>query len=228
MDPRQEQLLQLVIEKHIELAEPIGSKFLVSEAGLDWSEATVRNELRALEEAGFLTHPHTSAGRIPTAQGYRHYVDYLRPEQIKLTKQQERQLADAAAQGATPEEAGKSVARTLADVAEEAVILAFSPDRVYYTGLSILFTKPEFANSEIAASVSAMFDCCEKELDEFFPAVGTNPRVFIGDEHGFGSMLSVVAVRCGKNDELLMALIGPQRMDYRRNRASLESISAVY
>ena len=66
METRQQQLLNLVIENHIATAEPVGSKFLVSEGNLDWSEATVRNELRILEEEGYLTHPHTSAGRIPT------------------------------------------------------------------------------------------------------------------------------------------------------------------
>ena len=83
MNTRQEQLLTLVIEKYIATAQPIGSKVLVSEAGLDWSEATVRNELRELEEMGYLTHPHTSAGRIPTEAGYKYYIEKTDWEKIR-------------------------------------------------------------------------------------------------------------------------------------------------
>ena len=74
---RKQQLLKLIIENHIETAEPIGSKFLVSSGDLKVSDATVRNEMRDLENAGFLTHPHTSAGRIPTEEGYKYYVNDL-------------------------------------------------------------------------------------------------------------------------------------------------------
>jgi heat-inducible transcriptional repressor len=86
MDTRQEQLLKLVIENHIEKAEPVGSKFLVNAKKLDWSEATVRNDLRALEEEGYLSHPHTSAGRVPTEKGYKFFVDGLDLKNVKISK----------------------------------------------------------------------------------------------------------------------------------------------
>jgi heat-inducible transcriptional repressor len=60
LEERQQKLLELVIEQYVATAEPVGSRFLVEVGGLDWSEATVRNELRTLEEAGYLTHPHNS------------------------------------------------------------------------------------------------------------------------------------------------------------------------
>ena len=88
MDIRPQQLLSLVIEKYAATAEPVGSRVLVESAGLDWSEATVRNELRALEEAGYLTHPHTSAGRIPTLKGYQHYISILDLNNLQLEKKE--------------------------------------------------------------------------------------------------------------------------------------------
>ncbi|AXK71826.1 heat-inducible transcriptional repressor HrcA [Lysobacter sp. TY2-98] len=76
-DPRARQLLRTLIARYIHSGEPIGSQTLARHAGLDVSAATIRNILADLEEAGLLSAPHTSAGRIPTAQGYRLFVDSL-------------------------------------------------------------------------------------------------------------------------------------------------------
>jgi heat-inducible transcriptional repressor len=75
LTPRQEAILVRVVEKYVETGAPVGSKTLVAHAGLDVSTSTVRHELSQLEEFGFLSHPHTSAGRVPTDQGYRFFVD---------------------------------------------------------------------------------------------------------------------------------------------------------
>lgn len=77
LDPRARQLLRTLIGRHIQDGEPVGSQTLARHAGLDVSAATIRNILSDLEEAGLLASPHTSAGRIPTAQGYRVFVDSL-------------------------------------------------------------------------------------------------------------------------------------------------------
>ena len=76
-DPRARQLLRTLIARHIRDGEPVGSQTLARHAGLDISPATIRSILADLEEAGLLSSPHTSAGRIPTAQGYRLFVDSL-------------------------------------------------------------------------------------------------------------------------------------------------------
>ena len=77
LDPRSQAILRAVIEEHITTAAPVGSQALVERYGLDVSSATVRNILAELELAGLLTHPHTSAGRLPTDAGYRYYVESL-------------------------------------------------------------------------------------------------------------------------------------------------------
>lgn len=77
LDPRSRQLLRTLIARHIRDGEPVGSQTLSRHSGLEVSPATIRNILADLEEAGFLTSPHTSAGRVPTAQGYRVFVDSL-------------------------------------------------------------------------------------------------------------------------------------------------------
>ena len=77
LDPRARQLLRTLIARYIRDGEPVGSQTLARHAGLDVSPATIRNILADLEDVGLLTSPHSSAGRVPTAQGYRVFVDSL-------------------------------------------------------------------------------------------------------------------------------------------------------
>jgi heat-inducible transcriptional repressor len=79
LTPRQEEVLQAVVERHIASGQPVGSKNIAGRDGLDWASSTIRNELHRLEDLGYLDHPHTSAGRVPTEAGYRYYVDALLP-----------------------------------------------------------------------------------------------------------------------------------------------------
>ncbi|MBN2047234.1 MAG: heat-inducible transcription repressor HrcA [Anaerolineaceae bacterium] len=74
---RQKLILSLIIHDYLQSARPVGSKSLVNEYNLNMSSATVRNELAALDEMGFLRQPHTSAGRVPTEDGYRYFVSFL-------------------------------------------------------------------------------------------------------------------------------------------------------
>ena len=74
---RQQAILGLVVREYVATATPVSSKVIVEAYGLGISSATVRNEMARLEEAGYLTHPHTSAGRVPTDQGYRYFVERL-------------------------------------------------------------------------------------------------------------------------------------------------------
>ncbi len=77
---RRRTVLGLVIREYVAGAQPVGSQHLVKRYGLGYSPATVRNELAALEKSGYLTHPHTSAGRVPTEKGYRFFVEHLLAE----------------------------------------------------------------------------------------------------------------------------------------------------
>jgi len=100
LSERKAAILQAVVEGYISTSEPVGSNQVVRAAGLAVSSATVRAELGALEEAGFLVQPHTSAGRIPSDKGYRYFVDSIM-EPATLGRSQERKVSSffAAAQG---------------------------------------------------------------------------------------------------------------------------------
>jgi heat-inducible transcriptional repressor len=81
LDERAQTLLRILVDKYIREGQPVGSRTLSRDSGLDLSPATIRNIMSDLEELGFVDSPHTSAGRIPTIKGYRFFVDTL----IKLT-----------------------------------------------------------------------------------------------------------------------------------------------
>jgi len=120
---RQRELLRAVIREYIATAEPVASAALVRRYGLGVSSATVRNELAALEEMGLLTHPHTSAGRIPTDLGYRYFIESLMPrpsllpaEQLTVSHQFQQAMSNTA-------EWLRLAASTLARLTAEAAIV---------------------------------------------------------------------------------------------------------
>ena len=80
LDDRKKRILASVVEDYIVSAEPVGSKTLVDKYHLNYSSATIRNDMKLLEEGGYLEQPHISAGRIPSTKGYRYYVDNLMKE----------------------------------------------------------------------------------------------------------------------------------------------------
>ena len=120
---RQRDLLRAVIREYIATAQPVASAALVRRYRLDVSSATVRNELAALEELGLLTHPHTSAGRVPTDLGYRYFIESLMPrpglqpeEQLTVSHQFQQALSNTS-------EWLRLAASTLARLTTEAAIV---------------------------------------------------------------------------------------------------------
>lgn len=227
MNDRQKELLNLVIESYIKTAEPVGSNLLAEKGALGVSGATLRNEMRALEEEGYLTHPHTSAGRVPTEKGYKFYLEGIDYTDYKMNKKDNYVLGMGLGERGTgnEEQLRKQLAKDLSELSGETMLLAFSPDRVYYTGLSNLFSKPEFAELQLVADMSQIFDHCEECLKTFFDEVQNEPKYFIGREHSFGNALSVLAFRFG--EQSLLALLGPMRMNYRRNYALMSRAKEV-
>lgn len=90
LSDRKRMILKVIVEAHVELGEPVGSKYLTAGGQIPYSSATVRNEMAELEEMGYLEQPHTSSGRIPSEAGYRLYVDSL-VEHYRLT---DREMAE--------------------------------------------------------------------------------------------------------------------------------------
>ena len=107
LTPRQERILREVVEEYVRTGQPVGSKTLVERGGLAVGASTVRAELSELESLGLLTHPHTSAGRVPTEAGYRYYAGELlgrldpQPAEFPLDLHSERTEVEAALRATT-------------------------------------------------------------------------------------------------------------------------------
>lgn len=216
MNERQSTILRLIVEKVIEHAEPVSSGLLVQEYDLGISGATVRNDMAALEEAGYLRQPHTSAGRVPTEKGYRFYLEHFVEPEVRgqaMEKMRARVLRQT-----DHERTIKELAKLLVDLSGDAVIVGFGPRRSYYTGLAKLFAKPDFQDMEQVQALSQLVDRFDDILSGLFDELSGEPRVFLGERNPFGRGVSavVVKVRCPDRAHVI-GLVGPTRMDYARN-----------
>jgi len=139
LNDRERRVLEAVIQSYVETAEPAGSRMISRRFGLGVSPATIRNTMSDLEEKGFLFHPHTSAGRVPTDKAYRLYVDSLM-RVARMTSTESRRLAEQiAAGGSAIEIILRRAAQSLGVLTQElGVALGPSLDRTVLNRLELV------------------------------------------------------------------------------------------
>lgn len=224
MEERRSVLLAQVVRSYVRDVEPVGSKAL--EGALGVSSATIRNEMAALESEGFLAQPHTSAGRVPTIKGYRFYVEYLaRPKEPAVAEQ--KTLA-AALRGhkKEPELASRTVAKCLAEISGEAVVVGFGPYDVFYTGLSNLFSQPEFREFDMVVHMSRAIDHLDEAMRQLFRQNVNEVEVKLGEHNPFGEDCAAIITRAGKQH--LLGILGPMRMDYDANLGRINYVRTLF
>ena len=226
--PRQEQILCQIIEEYAETASPVGSVMMAKLFNV--SSATIRAEMARLEALGLIAQPHTSAGRIPTDAGYRYYVNNLekrkdatkriRPVlergthvlEVRVTSQSR---ADAAIRGAVD---------TLVDLTGN-LGLATIGGQLYLSGISRLFTQPEFGDTRRVQSVAKLLDNLEPWLREAAPGEPLN--IFIGQENPIGKNSEVSLIiskfRSPFSDNSYIGVLGPTRQNYLRVMSLVKS-----
>lgn len=221
---RQTQLLTAILKEYVATAEPVSSGFLAKETTLDISPATVRNELAALEESGYLTQPHTSAGRVPTEKAWRWYVQNLLKEK-EVAKATRADVVDVIhAHRHAQAELMRQLAKKLADLAQETVLLAPTSSETYYTGLSNLFAQPEFEQLDMVQSMSRVLDRFDEVMHHMFDHLEHDVEVLIGRDNPFGDDCSVVITKYsfGGRPAGLIGILGPLRQDYGEHVAMLK------
>ena len=235
LNTRQENLLQAVVLEHIKSAEPIGSALLSDKYLKDLSSATVRSEMLELSEMGYLSQPHISAGRLPTEQAYKYYVNHFL---IKMEIKKNIQPAISLALGRILKECQrqdkadvlaarqliKNLAKKLSEISLETIMVAFAPNDFYYTGVSNLFAKPEFQNQDLIYNLSAMLDNLDQGLEAVFYQVDKDVKILIGSDNPFCRDCSSLLAKFNFNNEVLLGILGPIRMDYETNLALLEFV----
>lgn len=217
MNDRRQSLLKVITEKYIETAQPVSSKFITEFGGFDLSSATIRNEMAALESDGYIFHPHTSSGRVPTQKGYEYFVATFLEDRSLNKKHQDKVDSFLSASGQQDREPIKSLAKGIAEVSDGAVFLAFSPNDFYYTGISNLFGQPEFLNHQLVHHLSQVIDHLDLMLHKIFADVDKT-SVLIGNKNPFSADCSSIITKYKfKQEEGVIGILGPVRMDYQKN-----------
>lgn len=219
---RQQQLFTHILEAYMDDAEPVSSRFLVQEFGLQWSAATIRNEMAELEHAGFITHLHTSAGRIPTEKGWRYYLA-THTDAATLATAESAALKKAAQQTHDEVQRIKEVAKAVAELAEQTMIVGFGPHDVYYTGITNLVRHPEFQDMNILAEMTALVDHCDDAVARMFHRASPEPTVLLGRENPFGAAAGTIITGFSNRSRVLLCLLGPMRMNYPKNIARIRA-----
>lgn len=230
---RQQHILGTLVREYVASAEPVASGDLVQKYRLPYSSATVRSELLALDDAGYLAQPHTSAGRIPTDKGYRFFINhYLEPAKPAIENRTEKAL-EALADAETPAEFMKQASRLMAHLTQNVALAGFPDEDLFYkSGISEVAEAPEFAEAPTMREFAALLEVLDDEIEGLFQKLdGRQPMVFIGRENPIASArhygMIVASVETPFQKEGVIALIGPKRMDYGRNVALLKHLSEV-
>lgn len=222
MTERQAKILAAVVEQYAELASPVGSILLAQL--FDVSPATMRSEMAKLEEMGYLTQPYTSAGRIPTDKGYRLYVNSVAETKLKNNQPSSIDIRHQAAirsrvtsGGGRADLAIRAAVDSLVEITHN-LGLATIGRQLYLSGISNLFSQPEFLDGEHVRSVAHLLDNLEPWLREAAPNETLN--VFIGSENPIGrdSGVSLIISKFSSpySDNSYIGVLGPTRQSYVR------------
>lgn len=225
---RQAKVLACIVKLNSETGKPVASKELIDKGFFDVSGATLRNEMQALEEAGLVTHPHTSSGRVPTDEGFRYFVNQLM-DRVQLSIKEQQQLRQEITKlQAVNAEIGRRLSKMLAMHSAQASF-AILPEDVSSSGLSNILDN-ENLHQEDAREIARFFD----DLDDYAEQIMTDysdkqPQTFIGKEltlsKGSDYSMIVSGVKLPSGKKGVIGLIGPKSMKYPKNISLMEYIS---
>lgn len=228
---RKNAVLAETVSAYIDTGEPVSSKELAEKFRL--SPATLRIILGELEDEGYLIHPHTSAGRVPTDKGYRYYVDFLMHQDVLSPEQRELIVGEYRRMSRSLESILEKTTEMAASLTHCTAVLSFSEweDKVFYTGLSNIFQHPDFHDYQKLALMVRMLE----EKRYLLELINRQPedavRVYIGEEaHAPVSDIAVIVTgyHSGKKHSAgKLAVIGPRRISYRNAVSTLESMADI-
>lgn len=214
MHPRQKEIFKDIVEEYIKTALPVGSNLIADKYKIDVSSATIRNDMMELEDAGYIFQPHTSSGRVPTEYGYKKFV----LEQVDLTKElsakEREQIIKDIKDIKDLEQKIKNLAKILAEKSGLSVVVGFKENDVYYTGLSNLFSEPEFQDVNLVCNLSLVIDHLDEVMQKIYHQSSPQTEIKIGHDNPLAHDCAVVMT---KTKETLIGIVGPMRMNYQKN-----------
>ena len=220
MTERQVKILAAIIEQYAEIAVPVGSVTLAKLFAV--SSATIRAEMAKLEDMGLIAAPHTSAGRIPTDKGYRVYVNGITDAAMsELPSGVDRSARTIEAHvNSHVTQADRAIRSAVDSLVELTGNMGFATigRELYTSGISRLFSQPEYTQGQHVQSVARLIDNIEPWLREAAPNEPLN--VFIGSENPIGkssgATLIISKFRSPYSDSSYIGVIGPTRQNYAR------------
>ena len=222
--------MNFIIKKYVKPAKPVGSALVAKRGGFELSPASLRSEMYELEKAGYLSHLHTSGGRVPTDKAYRYFVNNLLENDSEPTINEKRKIKTAINSSSDPYRLNQGIARILSELSDNLIITkVLDDDNFYKVGLASLFEMPEFREFDRVFRLASFFD----EFDRIFEKVErdffgdfedeklSGFNVFIGRENSLPGIRdeTIMTVRYDLPEGLegLLTLVGPTRMDYGKN-----------
>ncbi|OGN15775.1 MAG: hypothetical protein A3J47_00150 [Candidatus Yanofskybacteria bacterium RIFCSPHIGHO2_02_FULL_43_22] len=224
---RQEKLLNFIIKEYVKTAKPVGSALVAKKGDFCLGPASLRSEMCELEQAGYLSHLHTSGGRVPTDKAYRYFVNNLiRHEDFEPAANEKRKIRTVISSAEDPRRLNKNIAQMLSELSDNVVITKIMDDPDFYkVGLASLFEFPEFREMNRIFEVTNLFDRFETIFDKiekhFFSQLEDEFQLFIGNENPLGHIKdeTMILAKYSLPDGLRgsLTMIGPTRMNYERN-----------
>ena len=225
---RQAQVLACIVKLHSETGKPVASKELIDKGFFDVSAATLRHEMQGLEEAGLITHPHTSSGRVPTDEGFRYFINQLMGHVELSMKERTALKAEILKLQAVNAEIGRRLTKLLSLHSSQASF-AVLPEEVSSTGLSHILESDQLP-SEDAKEIAKFFDNLDDYADQLITDYADKePQTFIGKEltlsKGSDYSMIVSGVRLPSGKKGVIGLVGPKSMKYPKNISLMEYIT---
>ena len=224
---RQEKLLNFIVKEYVKTAKPVGSVLVAKKSNFNLGPASLRSEMYELEKAGYLSHLHTSGGRVPTDKAYRHFVDTLIGDNdFEPAPAEKRKINPAVNSTGDPRQLNKSIARVLSHLSDSIVITNILDDSDFYkVGLASLVGFPEFKEMERVFEMANLFDRFESIFGRiekyFFGQLEEEFNVLIGNENPLDYIRNetMILAKYSLPDGLKgsLTMIGPTRMDYEKN-----------
>lgn len=219
---RQNKILDAVIGEYIESAKPVSSQLLEKKHHFDIRPAMLRIEMQKLTDEGFLHQPHTSAGRVPTDKGYRFFVDELLEKELDgfdIADWLEKEAGDSV-------KFLQSLTKKLALAADALVLSYLEKEKVFWKeGWEEVLREPEFEERECLVNFAEFLENFEKNIEDL--KINSEIKIYIGRENPFKKAedFSIIISKCPVGeDEGIVSLLGPKRMDYDRNIGLMNSI----
>ena len=228
---RRKSVLNSAINRYIKDAVPVASDDIAGE--FDLSSATIRNIFSELDESGYLKHPYTSGGRVPTDKGYRYYVDSLVQQMELVDDEKQRILKDCRRKMQRLDDALENTSEVISEITHYAGIVSFLEwqDKIFYKGISRIIAQPEFGDADKIRLLIKLIEDQKRLLDIINRDFSGKVKVYIGSELGFPEMencsLVVVSFKLNNQPSGRLAVLGPMRMEYNHIIPAMEYISEV-